>query len=165
MLGKARDATCPQCLAWALDVTTCAQRLPKNTMEIALFILYTTTDMCVCVLCSAYYYNYPELKKKTKKAKEWESGHSWKKVQPPLPPKRRRVVVGNLWGTACHWWRVAKSLTGKCWLSFVSNVYSGLQAAVVKSTKDFSEKSNRKFVMQEWLCVFTHNMLKLTQRH
>lgn len=140
----------------------CAQRLPKNTMEIALFILYTTTDMCVCVLCSAYYYNYPELKKRLKSERVVTAGE---KYNPPLPPQKRRVVVGNLWGAACHWWRVAKSLTGKCWPSFVSNVYSGLQAAVAKSTKDFSEKSNRKFVMQEWLCVSTHNMLKLTQHH
>jgi hypothetical protein len=68
-------------------------------MEIALFILYTTTDMCMCVLCSAYYYNYPELKKRLKSERVVTAGE---KYNPPLPPQKRRVVVGNLWGAACH---------------------------------------------------------------
>lgn len=153
---EARDATCPRCLAWALDVTTCDVHNDFQRTQWKLPCLFYTLPricVCVCVLCSAYYYNYPELKKK---AKEWErvvtAGEKYKpRSHPkkdqksshtaPTPKELLWVTFGELLG--CHWWRVAKSLTGKCWPSFVSNVYSGLRAAVVKSTKDFSEKSNQ----------------------
>ncbi len=78
---EARDATCPRCLA-SLDVTTCDVYNDFQRTQWKLPVYFIHYYGYMCVLCSAYYYYCPELKR-LKSERVVTAGEKYRNQPPP----------------------------------------------------------------------------------